>query len=62
MYLFSTQKYNVIKINYELLAFISKRIKNRHVANRTEVTKTRLLYFFPYLSKLIYRYKTSIYL
>jgi len=53
MYLFSTQNYNVIKINYELLEFISKRVKNRLVTNRTKVTKTRLLYNIPIFLRLL---------
>jgi len=45
MYLFSTQNYNIIKINYELLEFISKKVKNRHIINYIKVIKIRLLYF-----------------
>ena len=47
MYLFSIQSSNVIKINYELLEFISKTVKNRLVANSTKVIKTRLSYYIP---------------
>jgi len=61
MYSFSTQNYNVIKINYELLEFISKMGKNRR-CKLNKSNKNTTFVFYPYLSKLIFKYKTFIYL